>query len=126
FVQTAAELASELQARPCKAFVNGQSTEFQNAKDKFAALAAAWRRHNRGKSIVDYYHLAHLQVIGMGATAIPLILEDLSRGEGSWYFALKCITGEQADGPTAQGEPEVVRLAWLQWGERNGLTPKAL
>lgn len=56
-----------------RALINGQSVLFSSVEDKLGALADAWDEHNSGRSVVDYTHFAHLQIIGMGAPVLPLI-----------------------------------------------------
>ena len=39
-------------------------------------------------------HPAYQQIIGMGKKAIPLILSEMKKKRGQWFWALKSITGE--------------------------------
>jgi hypothetical protein len=105
-----------------RAFISGQSVSFGSVEEKFAALADAWDEHNSGRSVIDYAHFAHLQIIGMGAPALPLILDRLIEGEGDgrWVFALKCVSGDQTDTPAMRGDLDAVIKAWSEWGKRNG------
>ena len=64
-------------------------------------------------------HPAYQQIIGMGEEALPLILEELSRRPGHWFWALKAITGEDPVPAEHAGEvPEMTR-AWLEWGRQH-------
>jgi hypothetical protein len=87
---------------------------------KFHALATAWRWHNRGKSVLDYDDFSYLQIIGMGPPVVPYLLKAVEDGEGFWYFALKCITGREAETPDMHGDPEAIRQAWIEWGKKYG------
>jgi hypothetical protein len=111
------------QTLPHVATIDGKEKVFATAHEKFRALAAAWRWHNRGRSILDYDDFSYMQIIGMGPEVVPLLLKDVQEGEGSWYFALKCITNQDAETPDMYGDAEAVRHAWVQWGKRNGQLP---
>lgn len=65
-------------------------------------------------------HPAYQQIIGMGRTAIPYILEELAERGGHWFWALRAITGENPVDGSDQGDVEKMKLAWLQWGVREG------
>jgi hypothetical protein len=99
------------------ALIDGKSLPFRSAAAKFDALAEAWERHNAGRSVRDYYHLAHMQIIGMSELAIPHLLQRMKRGDAKWVFALKCISGMEADTPDMLGDSERIIQAWLAWGE---------
>lgn len=94
--------------------------EFPTVESKFHALAERWRDHNLGRAVTDYGDLSYLQIIGMGPVVIPLLLENLRTDMGNWIFALKCITGEQAEPVTKPVNPEYIIDLWLEWGQRNG------
>ncbi len=87
---------------------------------RFAHLAATWKRAIRFESSLARIvtHQAYQAIIGMGVAAIPLILSDLKREGGHWFWALHAIT--QAD-PAREGDDyESIRSAWLGWGVANG------
>jgi hypothetical protein len=102
------------------AIIGGQTIPFQNVADKFEALAEAWNNEHPGSSIIQYDSFSLHQIIGMGAAAIPLLLERLEDGEGHWVYALTCIAGEQAHSDTMNGDAEQIIQAWLDWGRRRG------
>jgi len=66
-------------------------------------------------------HPAYQAIIGMGAAALPMILEDLRQNSGHWYWALKAISNEDPVVPGDRGSIKKMRNAWLQWGETKGL-----
>jgi hypothetical protein len=101
------------------ALIGGESKEYPCLGDKFLALVKAWEDHNRARSVMDYDHVSYAQIIGMGERAIPLLMARLEQGEGDWIYALKCITGVQAETPDMHGDPDAVISAWLEWGKRN-------
>jgi hypothetical protein len=116
-------MSVELSLQVCRehhGIIGGKAVTFSDSQSKFLALAEAWDEDNLGMSTSNYQHPAHLQIIGMGTIAIPLLLERLRRGERRWVYALKCVTGEQADTPEMRGDPKLVIKAWLDWGTQHG------
>ena len=105
-----------------RAFIGGQVALFESAAEKFAALADDWEASGAGLSRVDYNHVAYHQVIGMGVVVVPLLLERLRQGDGDWVYALKCVTGEQAETPVMWGDADRVIGAWLAWGATRGFS----
>ena len=66
-------------------------------------------------------HPAYQAIIGMGADALSMILEDLRLNSGHWYWALKAISNEDPVVPSNRGSIKKMKEAWLQWGEAKGL-----
>jgi hypothetical protein len=88
---------------PPKALIDGVSRRFSSTDEKFAALAEHWGNHNSGRPVIDFSHIAHFQIIGMGQPAAKPLIERVALGEGRWIYALKCITGEVAETPEMHG-----------------------
>lgn len=88
---------------------------------RFALLASEWRRATSFASSVDHvvYHPAYQQIIGLGWDALPFILRELEREREHWYWALACISGE--DAAAGARDMESAREAWLEWGRSQGL-----
>jgi hypothetical protein len=63
-------------------------------------------------------HPAYLKIIGLGAPAIPWILEELRDAGGHWFWALESITREDP-APNAETMQEL-KDTWLAWGKMNG------
>ena len=60
-------------------------------------------------------HPAYQRIIGLGPSAIPLILRELQRQPGHWHWALQALTGED---PAHPGDTVTqTAQAWLQWGK---------
>jgi hypothetical protein len=102
------------------ALIGGVQQTFKSIEDKFSALADAWNDYSAGSSVRNYNHLSHLQIIGMGLAVVPFLLRRVAAGEGAWIYALKCITGHEAESPNMQGDAQRVIAAWVKWGERHG------
>ncbi|MGB7414022.1 MAG: hypothetical protein WA902_07420 [Thermosynechococcaceae cyanobacterium] len=109
FQERLAELSSSLESSDALA-------------QKFKALASRWRQETRHHSLMNDIVLnpAYQQIIGMGAPAVPLILQDLKRQPDHWFWALRSITGTNPIQPVDRGRLPQMAAAWLQWGKEHG------
>ncbi len=64
------------------------------------------------------------KIIGMGPEAVPLILEELRRHPGYWFWALRMITDEDPVPKEVRGNMEKMIEAWVGWGVANGHLPQ--
>ncbi|HVN82499.1 MAG TPA: hypothetical protein VMW38_26170 [Terriglobia bacterium] len=89
---------------------------------KFHRLADQWRSERRATSlVVDMaVHPAYQSIIGMGPTAVPLILHELRRSPDHWFWALRSITGENPVPEESRGNMREMAEAWLTWGAAKG------
>lgn len=62
---------------------------------RFAALAERWRTETAVLSSISQIamHPAYQEIIGLGRVAAPLILREMQRQSGHWFWALRAITG---------------------------------
>jgi hypothetical protein len=92
-------------------------------EERFRRLAAEWKEQARYLS--DTRRMAMLQpyqrIIGMGMTAVPLILEELRREPHHWFWALEAITEQNPVPPESLGKVQEMADAWLAWGKKQGL-----
>ena len=72
------------------------SRQLENPVIRFLTLKAQWEVETAVLSSATEIamHPAYQQIIGMGHVAIPLILSEMKRKQGHWFWALKSITGE--------------------------------
>jgi len=87
---------------------------------KFRRLASQWMHDTEGISIHSraIMHRAYQQIIGMGATAIPLLLEALRDQPDHWMWALSVLSDED---PARNARTFTqARAAWLHWGAEKG------
>lgn len=97
----------------------------QNGKDvrdsaKFQRLADLWKRETRHTSSLNKMvsNPSYLRIIGMGQSAVALLLREIKERPDHWLVALNAITEED---PTPQGATFMDAIqAWLQWGRFNG------
>ena len=91
-------------------------------QERFVRLAAEWRS-GRGHSSLSsemVTHPAYLQIIGMGKSAIPLLLNEMNERPDHWDWALRAITGTDPVPQEAWGKLRQIASAWLAWGAREG------
>jgi len=88
---------------------------------EFAALASRWHRETGMHSVQTRItsHPAYLRIIGIGEPAIPLIIQDLQERGGSWYAALRAVTGASPVPEDARGNVPRMKDAWLRWAREH-------
>ncbi|MGL4550093.1 MAG: hypothetical protein ACRC33_02805, partial [Gemmataceae bacterium] len=84
----------------------------------FAKLAEEWRRETRYLSSTTAIatHPSYQRIIGLGPQAVPLILAEMQKQPGHWFWALAALTGENPVQPADQGRVPAMTDAWLRWG----------
>lgn len=89
---------------------------------RFLTLKAKWEAETAMLSSTTEIsmHPAYQQIIGMGPSAVPLILSEMKKELGHWFWALKSITGEDPVPPEQRGRIKEMTKAWLRWGRENG------
>lgn len=99
------------------------STRRDPGRERFRFLAQQWRNETQWLSSTTEIAMnpAYQAIIGMGAEALPMILDDLRQNSGHWYWALKAISNEDPVVPRDRGSIKKMKDAWLQWGETKGL-----
>ena len=96
--------------------------EIDADRTRFQTLAHQWKREtahlsNIGKKAL---HPAYQEIIGMGKSAVPLLLAELRREPDDWFWALHAITGAQPVPAENRGDVKAMADAWLQWGLAQG------
>lgn len=73
----------------------------EQLRPEFASLASQWQRDPQHLSQVSkkVLHPAYFRIIGMGAPAVPLLLEALRDRPAHWFLALKATTNADPAGP---------------------------
>lgn len=97
-------------------------TEQAEIEKTFLRLADQWRRDTRGVSSTNELsmHPAYQQIIGMGDAVVPLLLRELERKSGQWFWALKAITREDPVPLESKGRTKEMIKFWLEWGREKG------
>lgn len=93
----------------------------QDLAKLYADLKEQW--HNETFILSDGHQIVmnpnYQMIIGLGPSVVPLILADLEKGVGHWYWALSAITRQNPHKETTTMED--ARQAWLSWGKEKGL-----
>jgi hypothetical protein len=89
---------------------------------EFEKLKKTWKSEKRAFSSTSDYavHPAYQGIIGLGESALPLILAELRRERDSWFWALAAISRENPVPPESRGNLEKMSEAWLAWGRVKG------
>jgi hypothetical protein len=109
-------IVADLPIHELSAQIGGVAIGFASPAEKFRALAADWTAAQAGSSTVHVEHPAYQQIIGMGASALPMLLDDLERTGRPWYWALKCIAGADPVPEADRGRAKRMIFHWLAWG----------
>lgn len=92
-------------------------------QERFEKLANEWRRNTAFTSSMTDIVLDsnYQQIIGMGSTALPLILNELKQAPEHWFWALAAITGANPAANEPDGDIQAAADAWVQWGRARGV-----
>jgi hypothetical protein len=88
----------------------------------FRELVNQWQKETRGisDSTELILHPAYQKIIGMGSDVIPLLLTELERKSGRWFWALQSITRQNPVPVELSGKTQKMIEIWLEWGRKNG------
>jgi hypothetical protein len=90
---------------------------------KFNLLKRQWKEETRWISNISQLigHPAYQEIVAMGDSALPLILEDLEQEPDFWFSALRQITGAEPVQAEDSGKMQVMAQRWLDWARREGI-----
>jgi hypothetical protein len=99
-----------------------QTTSETGVRERFRRLSAEWKEQSRYLSNTTQMAMLkpYQRIVGMGLSAVPLILEELRREPDQWFWALEAITEENPVPPEAAGKVREMARAWIDWGKRHG------
>ncbi len=94
---------------------------------RFEEFASAWEAHCAAhrEASNPYKFLNHPSfeaLVGLGRSAVPLIVERYREGSLFWGAALRRITGVATFGDGVVGDLEATRRGWLAWWEAHKAT----
>jgi hypothetical protein len=98
------------------------SAPLDKIESRFQQLAQQWRSETAHLSNVrkKALHPAYQEIIGMGEPAVPLILAEMKRQPGQWFWALHAITRDDPVAEESRGNLAEMTEAWLEWGRKRG------
>jgi len=87
---------------------------------EFVKHAQKWKREtiHLSSPTQKYIHPSYARIIGLGLSVVPLILDDLRKQGGDWFYALRAITGENPIKTSMAGDMPKMTRAWLLWGAK--------
>ena len=102
--------------------IEEEATARKAREELFHTTRKEWLQERpRGADVAGMVaHPAYQRIIGMGHTAVPLILHELQKRPDHWFPALHTITGANPVPEHAQGNLSKMTKAWLNWGHKNG------
>ena len=57
----------------------------------------------------------------MGRDVVPYIIDDLSKTQNHWFYALTKITGNNPITDNHAGNVELMTKDWLKWANENSI-----
>lgn len=91
-------------------------------EDTFRELRDRWSEETEYLS--SPYEMAmnesYQQIIGLGESVVPLILQDLISTHDHWFWALKAITRQNPVNDQDAGDITNMANAWIAWGKEQG------
>jgi len=89
---------------------------------RFLRLKEKWEEETAFlSSVTDVaMHPSYQGIIGMGPVVIPMILREMAKRPGQWFWALKSISGEDPVLPDQRGNIIEMTKTWLKWGKQRG------
>ena len=108
--------------QPSKSVKSNQWAEADVQVKLFQQLAEDWRRDTLAMSFIQHIamHPAYQRIIGMGLSAVPLILRELEAHSDPWFWALEAITGLQPALDVQPGNYAMRAEHWVNWGRVQG------
>jgi hypothetical protein len=104
---------------PDTAILENEENEIQ---EKFHELADQWTQDVEGMSstVEMSKHPIYQEIINMGKSVIPFLLQDLTQNPLYWLTALRQITQENPVQPEHKGKIKLMAEDWLNWGKKQG------
>ena len=102
--------------------VRVEESTYATIESDFYRLAQQWERERPHGADVSgmVMHPSYQRIIGMGPDVVPLLLKELERKPGHWFWALYAITGVDPVLPENQGNLKEMAKAWIDWGKKQG------
>ena len=92
--------------------------------ERFRALVKQWRRETELSGHLSKVVMApsYQRIMAMGPEIIPLILQELSKSSGHWFWALHNLVPDGEDPAENIGATTIkdASRAWLDWGQSKG------
>ena len=92
-------------------------------KERFGKLSKEWYEKSRFMSSTTEMCMleSYQKIIGMGWSAVPLILEELKVKPAHWSWALQSITDKNPVPKEYYGKVRKVAQCWVNWGKQHNI-----
>ena len=102
--------------------VSAMPSAMEEIDRTFTNLVQQWRNETIGiSSTTDLVmHPAYQQIIKMGPVVIPLLLREVARKSGRWFWALCEISREDPVPLEKRGKTKEMTQIWLEGGKAKG------
>jgi hypothetical protein len=81
-------------------------------EERFYYLCNIWKMETEGMSFGKQDHYAYQEIIEMGPSVIPLILDDIEYGH--WFYALHKLTGKDPVPKEHKGNTQMMIFYWKE------------
>lgn len=94
------------------------STASVDTEVLFRRLADQWKTETAHISQIStkMQHSAFRSILNMGRSVVPMILKEIEREPGHWFYALNFLTGENPIPKDFTGTVEEALNLWIYWG----------
>jgi len=91
-------------------------------EERFAGLVETWIKETALEPSLSKRSMnpSYQRIIAMGPKAIPLILKEMQRRPGHWFWALEFLIQDEPNPAEGCEDLKGAREAWLKWGESKG------
>ena len=88
----------------------------------FNQLNQKWKEETRFVSSGTklFSNAAYQEIITLGKTAIPFIIDDLIKTNSHWFYALNKITDKNPVPNEHMGQIEEMKKDWVDWAKKEG------
>jgi len=92
------------------------------ARDNFLQLSEQWKNEtgHSSKMMYKFMNKNYQQIIAMGDSVVPMLLDALITSPGHWFWALEVITGENPVKQEHAGYFDSMTRDWIEWGIDEG------
>jgi hypothetical protein len=86
-------------------------------KGQFRQLAREWQADTMFDSspVSMAIHPAYQRIIALGPDALPLVINELDKRGGHWFWALRFLADTDPVPEESWGNYEAMKKAWLDW-----------
>ena len=89
---------------------------------KFRELVDQWKADSRYvSSLTDLEnHEAYQNIIRLGPSVIPLVIDEMAREPDWWFMALDSLVDDPPELNGLEGDLDGMASAWADWGKAHG------